>query len=107
MLFLIHPTFLYAHNRFSVAVQSLASSDYHPMLAMGITDGSCMTTNTLKSTRRGGLVVRVASHNHAFRGIDTPTQPPLEHKIYQLDYSRALGEFRMLEQFLPKVRLPS
>ena len=26
----------------------------------------------------------------------------MEHKIYQLDYSRTLGEYRMLEQFLPK-----
>ena len=29
-------------------------------------------------------------------------QPPLEYKIYQLDYSRKLGEYRMLEQFLPQ-----
>ena len=32
-------------------------------------------------------------------------QPFLEHKIYQLDYSRALDEYRMLEHFLPKVSL--
>ena len=31
------------------------------------------------------------------------TQPFLVHKIYQLDYSRKDGEYRMLEQFLPKV----
>ena len=31
-------------------------------------------------------------------------QPFLEHKVYQLDYSRALQEYRMLEHFVPKVR---
>ncbi|KAH9950220.1 hypothetical protein B0H21DRAFT_561975 [Amylocystis lapponica] len=63
---------------------SVDVSDYHPQLAVGVTDGSCLTTNTLRSTRRGGIV------------------PFLVHKIYQLDYSRKLGEYRMLEQFLPK-----
>ena len=33
-----------------------------------------------------------------------PSKPFMEHKIYQLDYSRATGEYRMLEHFLPKVR---
>ena len=28
----------------------------------------------------------------------------LVHKIYQMDYSRETGEFRMLERFLPQVR---
>ncbi|PIL24356.1 hypothetical protein GSI_14109 [Ganoderma sinense ZZ0214-1] len=65
-------------------IWNLATSDYHPQLAIGVTDGSCLTTNMLRSTRRGGLV------------------PFLEHKVYQLDYSRAVGEFRMLEHFLPK-----
>ncbi|KAH9931712.1 uncharacterized protein BXZ73DRAFT_90130 [Epithele typhae] len=63
---------------------SLAASEHHPQLAIGATDGSLLTTNTLRSTRRGGLV------------------PFLEHKIYQLDYSRTLGEYRMLENFLPQ-----
>lgn len=31
------------------------------------------------------------------------SQPFLVHKIYQLDYSRKTGEFRMLEHFLPQV----
>ncbi|KAI0665265.1 hypothetical protein C8Q70DRAFT_903986 [Cubamyces menziesii] len=65
-------------------IWSIATSDYHPQLAIGVTDGSCLTTNTMRTTRRGGLV------------------PFLEHKIYQLDYSRATGEYRMLENFLPK-----
>jgi len=34
------------------------------------------------------------------------TQPFFVHKIYQLDYNRKSGEYRMLEQFLPQV-LPS
>ncbi|KAI8982792.1 hypothetical protein BD414DRAFT_515960 [Trametes punicea] len=68
-------------------IWSISASDYHPQLAIGVTDGSCLTTNTLRTTRRGGLV------------------PFLEHKIYQLDYSRALGEYRMLDNFLPKETL--
>ncbi|KAH0826976.1 hypothetical protein J3R83DRAFT_4635 [Lanmaoa asiatica] len=62
----------------------VSASDYHPQLAVGSADGSCTTTNTLKSTRRGGTV------------------PFLVHKVYQLDYSRKTGEFRMLEHFLPQ-----
>ncbi|OBZ65716.1 Transcription factor tau subunit sfc6 [Grifola frondosa] len=65
-------------------VWSVGASDYHPQLAIGVTDGTCLTTNTLRSTRRGGSV------------------PFLVHKIYQLDYSRNSGEYRMLERFLPK-----
>ncbi|KAI6153788.1 hypothetical protein BKA82DRAFT_4093973 [Pisolithus tinctorius] len=60
------------------------ASDYHPQLVVGSADGSCSTTNLLKSTRRGGLV------------------PLYIHKIYQLDYSRKTGEFRMLERFIPQ-----
>ncbi|KAI0807842.1 WD40-repeat-containing domain protein [Fomes fomentarius] len=65
-------------------IWSIAPSDHHPQLAVGVTDGSCLTTNTMRSTRRGGLI------------------PFLEHKVYQLDYSRALQEYRMLEHFVPK-----
>ncbi|KAF8550445.1 hypothetical protein OG21DRAFT_1446590 [Imleria badia] len=65
-------------------IWSVSASDYHPQLAVGSADGSCTTTNTLKSTRRGGTV------------------PFLVHKIFQLDYSRKTGEFRMLEHFLPQ-----
>ncbi|KAJ6620827.1 hypothetical protein B0H10DRAFT_2020767 [Mycena sp. CBHHK59/15] len=64
-------------------VWSLTSSDYHPQLAVGSADGVCSTTNTLRSTRRGGSV------------------PFFVHKIYQLDYSRNSKEFRMLERFVP------
>ncbi|THH29848.1 hypothetical protein EUX98_g4355 [Antrodiella citrinella] len=65
-------------------VWSIKSSDYHPQIAVGASDGSCHTTNTVRSTRRGGAV--------AF----------FVHKIYQLDYSRKTGEYRMLERFLPQ-----
>ncbi|KAI0823602.1 hypothetical protein BC628DRAFT_1490013 [Trametes gibbosa] len=65
-------------------IWSLSASDYHPQLAIGVTDGSVLTTNTMRTTRRGGLV------------------PFLEHKVYQLDYSRSVGEWRMLENFLPQ-----
>ncbi|KAH9930681.1 uncharacterized protein B0H18DRAFT_1083768 [Fomitopsis serialis] len=65
-------------------VWSLAVSDYHPQLAVGVTDGSLLTTNTVRATRRGGA------------------NPFLIHRIYQLDYSRKDHEWRMLEKFLPK-----
>ncbi|KAG1890874.1 hypothetical protein F4604DRAFT_1567577 [Suillus subluteus] len=64
-------------------VWSVSASDYHAQLAVGSADGSCVTTNTLKSTRRGG-------------------SPFFFHKIFQLDYSRKTGEFRMLDHFLPQ-----
>ncbi|KAL4068179.1 hypothetical protein J3A83DRAFT_3825037 [Scleroderma citrinum] len=65
-------------------VWSVDASDHHPQLAVGSADGSCSTTNLLKSTRRGGL-------------------PFFVHKVYQMDFSRKTGEFRMLERFLPHV----
>jgi transcription factor C subunit 6 len=40
-----------------MASQSLDTSDYHSQLAVGSADGSCVTTNSLRSTRRGGSVV--------------------------------------------------
>ncbi|KAL0581909.1 hypothetical protein V5O48_000139 [Marasmius crinis-equi] len=61
---------------------SVSSSDYHAQLAVGSADGSCTTTNTLRSTRRDGPV------------------PFFVHKIYQLDYNRNLKEYRMLDRFL-------
>ncbi|THU84354.1 hypothetical protein K435DRAFT_733265 [Dendrothele bispora CBS 962.96] len=65
-------------------VWSVAASDYHPQLAVGSADGTCTTTNMLRSTRRGGSV------------------PFFVHKIFHLDYSRNIKEFRMLEKFLPQ-----
>ncbi|KAJ3995652.1 hypothetical protein F5050DRAFT_1573164 [Lentinula boryana] len=65
-------------------VWSISSSDFHPQLAVGAADGTCTTTNLLRSTRRGGSV------------------PFFAHKIYQLDYNRITKEYRMLEQFLPQ-----
>ncbi|KAI0747289.1 hypothetical protein BC629DRAFT_1299009 [Irpex lacteus] len=59
--------------------------DYHPVLAIGVADGSCQTTNTLRHTRKGGIV------------------PFMSHIIYQLDYDTKTGEYRMLERILPKV----
>ncbi|KAJ7712442.1 hypothetical protein B0H16DRAFT_1624941 [Mycena metata] len=64
-------------------IWSLHASDYHPQLAVGSADGACSTTNTLRSTRRGGSV------------------PFFVHKIYQMDYSRKTKELRMLERFFP------
>ncbi|KAG1905767.1 uncharacterized protein F5891DRAFT_625533 [Suillus fuscotomentosus] len=65
-------------------VWSVSASEYHAQLAVGSADGSCVTTNTLKTTRRGGSV------------------PFFFRKIFQLDYSRKTGEFRMLDHFLPQ-----
>lgn len=65
-------------------IWTISASDYHPQLAVGSADGACTTTNSLRSTRRGGSV------------------PFFLHKIYQLDYSRNTGVYRMLERFLPQ-----
>ncbi|KAF5378366.1 hypothetical protein D9615_008741 [Tricholomella constricta] len=65
-------------------VWSVNASDFHPQLAVGSADGSCTTTNSLRSTRRGGSV------------------PFFIHKVYQLDYSRNLGVYRMLDRFFPQ-----
>ncbi|KAG6854374.1 hypothetical protein C0991_007365 [Blastosporella zonata] len=37
-------------------VWSVNASDFHPQLAVGSADGCCTTTNSLRSTRRGGSV---------------------------------------------------
>jgi hypothetical protein len=41
-----------------ILLQSIHASDYHPQLVGASADGSCSTTNLLRSTRRGGSVVR-------------------------------------------------
>ncbi|KAF7986658.1 hypothetical protein HWV62_26496 [Athelia sp. TMB] len=64
-------------------VWSAHASDFHPQIAVGSADGTCITTNSLRNPRRGGTV------------------PWLVHKIYQLDYNRTSGELRMLEKFAP------
>ncbi|KAF8584107.1 hypothetical protein K439DRAFT_1346874 [Ramaria rubella] len=62
---------------------SIATSEFHSQIAVGSADGTCQTTNIMKSTRRGGAV------------------PFFIHKIFQMDYNRASRGFRMLENFLP------
>ncbi|KAL1741425.1 hypothetical protein HDZ31DRAFT_66944 [Schizophyllum fasciatum] len=65
-------------------VWSVAASDYHPQMAVASADGTCSTTNMLRGTRKGGSV------------------PFFVHRIYQLDYCRNTGEYRMLEHFFPQ-----
>ncbi|TRM55617.1 WD40-repeat-containing domain protein [Schizophyllum amplum] len=65
-------------------VWSVSASDYHPQMAVASADGTCLTTNMLRGTRKGGSV------------------PFFYHKIFQVDYSRKTGEYRMLERFLPQ-----
>ncbi|KAF9450261.1 hypothetical protein P691DRAFT_774066 [Macrolepiota fuliginosa MF-IS2] len=65
-------------------VWSVSSSEWHPQLAVGSADGSCLTTNLLRSTRRSGAV------------------PFFVHKVYQMDFKRKSGEYRMLERYLPQ-----
>ncbi|XP_006457753.1 hypothetical protein AGABI2DRAFT_114796 [Agaricus bisporus var. bisporus H97] len=65
-------------------VWSVSSSEWHPQLGVGSADGSCLTTNLLRSTRRSGSI------------------PFFVHKVYQMDFKRKTGEFRMLDQFLPQ-----
>ncbi|TEB18204.1 hypothetical protein FA13DRAFT_1804002 [Coprinellus micaceus] len=65
-------------------VWSIDASDHHPQLAVAAADGTCSTTNMLRSPRRGGSV------------------PFFVHVIYQMDYSRKEKEYRMLDRFLPQ-----
>lgn len=51
--------------------QSIHASDCHPQLAVGVTDGSCLTTNSLRSTRRGGSVVCHTSPSSLFSCLRT------------------------------------
>lgn len=37
-------------------LQTVGSSDYHPQLVIGASDGTCMTANSLRSIRKGGIV---------------------------------------------------
>ncbi|KAF8316837.1 hypothetical protein DL93DRAFT_2056052 [Clavulina sp. PMI_390] len=59
-------------------------SNFHPHVATASADGTCMTTNGLKPLRRGSAV------------------PLLLHKIYQMDYNRNTGKYRMMENFIPQ-----
>ncbi|KAI0086148.1 hypothetical protein BDY19DRAFT_996057 [Irpex rosettiformis] len=65
-------------------VWHIGASDYHSQIAVGVADGTCQTTNSLRNMRKGGTV------------------PHISHIIYQLDYNRETREFRMLERFFPK-----
>ncbi|GJE90687.1 hypothetical protein PsYK624_068310 [Phanerochaete sordida] len=65
-------------------VWDVGASDYHPQVAAAVADGSVITTNTMRNTRRGGSV------------------PFLSHTIYQLDYNRKTGEYRMVDHLKPK-----
>lgn len=62
---------------------SLSASAYHPQLAVGCSDGSCLTTNMARTTRRGNVI------------------PFFVHKVFQIDYNQHTKEYRMLERFLP------
>ncbi|KAF9473862.1 hypothetical protein BDN70DRAFT_885457 [Pholiota conissans] len=65
-------------------VWTVHASDFHPQLIAGAADGSCSTTNILRSTRRGGSV------------------PFFVHKVFQMDYNRKTKEYRVLDHFLPQ-----
>ncbi|KAG8758062.1 hypothetical protein FRC14_000856 [Serendipita sp. 396] len=85
-LFQLQPTALgMGHSVADVGGTALALSvsDIHPYVAIGCADGSCITTNLLRGTRREGVV------------------PFLNHKVFQLDYSPRDGHYRMLDRFLP------
>ncbi|KZV71848.1 hypothetical protein PENSPDRAFT_650271 [Peniophora sp. CONT] len=64
-------------------VWSASASEYHPQLAVGSADGSCIIANMLRSSRRGGMV------------------PFFQHRLFQLDYSRTDGRLRMLDHLRP------
>ena len=82
-------------------VQCLGTSDLHPQLAVACADGALTTTNLLRSTRRGGTVVRIYLSHITHSLTVVLLQPFWTHKIYHLDFSRKTGVYRFLERFLP------
>ncbi|KIY47203.1 hypothetical protein FISHEDRAFT_45794, partial [Fistulina hepatica ATCC 64428] len=89
---------------------SVATSDYQPQLAVGSADGSCTTTNILRGSRKKNKGLHrcqlpLTSPSSAL--LTALRQPFFVQKIHQMDYSRQLDEWRMLEHFLPQAGLPS
>jgi transcription factor C subunit 6 len=41
----------------SLLTKDIATSDYHPYIATASSDGTCCTSNLMKPSRRGGVVV--------------------------------------------------
>jgi transcription factor C subunit 6 len=93
-----------------LSLQSISTSDYHPYIATAAADGTCMTVNLLKPLRRGGLVVSVIpvkQRNPTKSDLLTSIYPKpiFIHKLYQMDYNRNTKQYRMLQNFIPLVRL--
>ncbi|KAH8828172.1 hypothetical protein DL96DRAFT_1669346 [Flagelloscypha sp. PMI_526] len=55
-------------------IWSIHASDYHPQIAVGSADGSCYTSNSLRSTRRGGSVAEYRMLDR-FLPQETPDRP--------------------------------
>ncbi|KDQ10972.1 hypothetical protein BOTBODRAFT_115064 [Botryobasidium botryosum FD-172 SS1] len=64
----------------------ISVSDFHPYVATASSDGTCSTSNSYKSPRKRGIVAKFI------------------HTIYHIDYKRKTGEYRMLENFFPRVQ---
>ncbi|KAH7107647.1 hypothetical protein BKA62DRAFT_825110 [Auriculariales sp. MPI-PUGE-AT-0066] len=70
-------------------IWSLSTSDYHAHLAVGNADGSLITTNALRPSKR------------------MRSGPVFCHRIYQLEYSERTDTYRMLDQFQPSAHVLS
>ncbi|CDO73671.1 hypothetical protein BN946_scf185014.g141 [Trametes cinnabarina] len=67
--------------------------------------GSAVTIDHENMIKAYSLSPSMLGRGHTILEPNGPIWPFLEHKIYQLDYSRSTGEYRMLENLLPQVRL--
>ncbi|KAG8743752.1 hypothetical protein FRC10_011472 [Ceratobasidium sp. 414] len=67
--------------------EDIATSDLHPQVAVASSDGTLTITNLLKYMRKGSPM------------------PSFVHTIYRMDYNPETKELRMLDMFVPRVRL--
>jgi hypothetical protein len=56
-------------------VWDIHASEYHPQLAVAAADGTCSTTNTLRSPRRGGTVVCLSLASAIKQSLNPCTSP--------------------------------
>ncbi|KIO33303.1 hypothetical protein M407DRAFT_17857 [Tulasnella calospora MUT 4182] len=62
-------------------IWDVATSDFHPFVAVAASDGALRISNMLRVSRKGY------------------STPKFIYKIYQMEYNKRTGEYRMLERF--------
>ncbi|KAF8327233.1 uncharacterized protein EI90DRAFT_3018294 [Cantharellus anzutake] len=75
-------------------IWDISTSDFHPYVAVACSDGSVMTSCLMKNVRKAGS----SAHSQS-------PQPILQWKAYQMDYNSHTNQYRMLDNFLPMVKI--